>query len=841
MRPNNGRGPPGRNLHQNRLQNTAIYIKPSLSFLNPEEYVRVLREATQMEFDIEQREIKRFSEKKFSCWPLFFTTCNSNFYHWIVVVRTEAAASCEVFPEPGEHCSIQLRLSRDSAQWVECFRIHNPVDNFALQVHDGMSSWGSFTTFQVAVPSHWGQLHPKPFDVLPLQRHGNHKRPVVSMTLETELSASLRPRISETTKSVEMKAIVSAFKEPWPRPASLYLLGFDDPMYRTNLFEHFPHMQHPDAEGSQLPMACKRWFENLHADQKQTYKTLLESLPCGIGCIHGASGTGKTHLALTIAAMAQAVPMALKTTMKPPQILFLMAQNRPLTDAINKMIEIYKQLGMSDMSYIRMYNFNYEAKYAGDGPKKATTSPGDKDNQKAGFTDFDFGDVFGQTRPVYAPQVRTGRRTDCLAPTLREACEKLYKDKYHHDNSDSFSLLGQRQLQDLWLDVVREQLASTHFIATTPVGASKMASFAEGVFAPAIVIIDDASQVREASTLVALTCFKPEAVLLVGDIHQPGPWVGNYEERNPYNPQLEISTMERHWAKAARTNLTVNHRALGNLHELCSDLWYGQMTSVFEASSRFPPATLHLKRYLQHLTGAAQLPVPRILIHLRGASTEISTNCSKYNPVHQQFVMNRVNELVHDPDFRSVDGKERGSILIITPYRAATNFYRKAVNDLLGRLDRGKHKTEDKRSGMHHGVAVDVRTVDGSQGSEADVVILDLVHETITEHIDNSKRLCVAMTRARQAQIVVMHRGMLNKAMWINEIYDHCKNRGQVFTIDQDVEAKTIDVKLQEESSYSPRGQQLRPTTRSSPPHSPGKDGCIVQARVHLPPSPQGE
>lgn len=890
VRLHEGRVPPGRNLRQSRRWDYLDDVQPVLSFPNPEEYVRVLKDATQREFDIEEREIGKFSETEFDCWPLLFKECGTEFHEWIVVVRTEGATSHEVFPEPGEHCGIRFNVQipgvhRQDPKWLKCTRIGNPVHNFALKLYGGIYSWASFTTFQVDIPSYWGHLDPKPFDVLPLKRYPNEKLPAVSLTSETRLPSSLLPRISETTKSVELEALRDALEVS--RPALLYLSGFENPMYHTNLFDQFPYMQYPNTEGSQLLEACKRWFGNLHADQKRTYSTVLASLSCGIGFIHGASGTGKTHLALTIAAMAQAVPMALETVAKPPQVLFLMAKNRPLTDATNKMVEIYKQLGMNDIEYMRMYNFNYEAEYSSERIEKRLPSSGAEDNQKAKRVDFEA--IFAQTRPVYAPQIRTGRRTDCLAPTLREACEKVYTERHQQEDlailnslheSDESQISEDEKEQQIkqlreklkkqWRNVVIDTLASTHFIATTPVGASKMASFANGVFDPAIVIIDDASEVREASTLVALASFSPKAVLLVGDIHQPGPWVGNFEEQNPYDQQLRISTMERHWAKAARSDLTVNHRALGNLHELCSDLWYGGMTSAVEASQRFPPPTVHLCLYLQQLTGAAQIDIPRILVHVPNSLTKLKRR-SKFNPAHQKWVMGRVNELIHDPDFRSVDGKERGSILIMTPYRAATNFYREAVDNLLCRLDRERRETQDGRSGMHQDVRVDVRTIDSSQGSEADIAILDLVHRTTTTHIVNSKRLCVAMTRARQAEIIVMQRGMLvvgdegcafrnqerlDKSL-IGRIHEHCQKRGQVFTIDRDAEAKTTVVKLPKEHSNALRGHQralpanggfdahleVRSTTRPSPPHSPGQDGYVVLSapRIRLPPSPNGE
>lgn len=54
---------------------------------------------------------------------------------------------------------------------------------------------------------------------------------------------------------------------------------------------------------------------------------------------------------------------------------------------------------------------------------------------------------------------------------------------------------------------------------------------------------------------------------------------------------------------------------------------------------------------------------------------------------------------------------------------------------------------------------IEARTIDTVQGGEADFVFLDLVRSEATEFTDDPNRLCVALTRARQAEVVLMHPG----------------------------------------------------------------------------------
>jgi regulator of nonsense transcripts 1 len=48
-------------------------------------------------------------------------------------------------------------------------------------------------------------------------------------------------------------------------------------------------------------------------------------------------------------------------------------------------------------------------------------------------------------------------------------------------------------------------------------------------------------------------------------------------------------------------------------------------------------------------------------------------------------------------------------------------------------------------------------TVDKAQGNQADVVFLDMVRTSSVGFMDDPQRLNVAITRARQAEVIIMH------------------------------------------------------------------------------------
>jgi regulator of nonsense transcripts 1 len=81
--------------------------------------------------------------------------------------------------------------------------------------------------------------------------------------------------------------------------------------------------------------------------------------------------------------------------------------------------------------------------------------------------------------------------------------------------------------------------------------------------------------------------------------------------------------------------------------------------------------------------------------------------------------MDLVSKLLRDPQFLQTNGKDPGSILIMSPYKQAFQEYRKAIKEL-------KKNSPDLEKRI---VDVEPRTIGTAQGHEADFVILDLVRD----------------------------------------------------------------------------------------------------------------
>lgn len=200
---------------------------------------------------------------------------------------------------------------------------------------------------------------------------------------------------------------------------------------------------------------------------------------------------------------------------------------------------------------------------------------------------------------------------------------------------------------------------------------------------------------------------------------------------------------------AIRHSLLINHRAHGRLQELASGMFYDNMmiSGHEEEEELFPPSVRHLQRYLERFLPPGQkCGEPRLVVY-DGTRNEVKAGTSWYNLSHIAWVMERVQELLADSMFKQVGKNERGTILIISPYKESYMRYKRAIKDL----------PAASQARLNVEARVEARTIDTVQGGEADFVFLDMVRAIATDFTDDPNRLNVALTRARQAEIILMH------------------------------------------------------------------------------------
>lgn len=93
---------------------------------------------------------------------------------------------------------------------------------------------------------------------------------------------------------------------------------------------------------------------------------------------------------------------------------------------------------------------------------------------------------------------------------------------------------------------------------------------------------------------------------------------------------------------------------------------------------------------------------------------------------------------------------------------------------------------------------VDIRTVYTAQGHQADVAFLDMVRTRSPGFMDDAHRLCVAIIRARQAEIIMMNPCMLQRrddgrlrgTNWLMKMWRDVVDRGQYVKVEPEAEVE---------------------------------------------------
>ncbi|KAK4142181.1 P-loop containing nucleoside triphosphate hydrolase protein, partial [Dichotomopilus funicola] len=760
-----------------------------LAFAGVEEFARRHRGGTEAEFLGNQKLVEETNKRnlQFQSWFVSTTRKTSKRVEYLVVVRPGQGGEGSI-PQLGEPAKLRVALGDDNfTRFWDARRLETPAT--ALRAAANPSE--KLTYFKVTSPiadAHQGVRTLLDFPAAEADDNTDDTADTtscdreVALTNENSVLVNFLLVASEATKNSELGAL----DHLWGRFANAseqqtlafkYFVTLRDPEFFVDLHQQIPHlkgaMDDPTWPGSPL----EKKFARLNPQQKAAYLEGFRRLECGICILPGGPGAGKTHFNIFTIAMAQSQPLPRpvmikgKPTRRYAKVLFIVDMNAPVDDVANRMVATYKELGMNKVC-IRMKGWGSEI------------SSSDRLNsvEDAGSGDVvpvDFSKGFLETAKLMGTD--DPRRT-CQALTLDEAAWEHY-DKF---KSTQYEGLTEYLNTDLWEEaeivpfrfrcllyhLYRDTLENADFIATTPVAAS---NHFKGMFKPDLVYFDEAPHARELTNLIAIANFEPIAYIFCGDHRQTIPFVGSAgdDDENPFKQQMQTSMMERAAAAGViHYELLMNHRAFGGLEQLASVMWYdGKMISGNEST---PASVTHMLSYLGQFKDGKPCTTPRLLVHLKNCGPESRDGTSAWNPSHMTWVMERINELLLDHEFKHAERDQPGTILVISPYKKAFHEYKKEIKKLPA--------WAQKR--------VETRTVDVVQGHEADFVFLDLVKDRSTKFLDNPNRLCVALTRARIGEIVMMHPNMVHSATFkrnsenLRPIHELCSKAGQVVHVD---------------------------------------------------------
>ena len=273
-------------------------------------------------------------------------------------------------------------------------------------------------------------------------------------------------------------------------------------------------------------------------------------------------------------------------------------------------------------------------------------------------------------------------------------------------------------------EAVRRTISETApVVVASCIGASQLTQHGISVSFP-LVILDEAAQTTEPALVCALAAAKAEQVVLVGDTKQLPPTVKSSSSelrhtlgRSPMARLLENGGLEQ-------VTLSVQYRMPPAICNISATYFYDGLVSTPENYEPKPPP-------LGFPWPKRELPLAFVNL---GEDLEVSHDSGgKSNPQEADTIVRIVLNILATKDVVGED------IAIISPYSRQADLIR---GELLGRNIKG----------------IKVGTVDAFQGNERDLVIISGTRSNLYSEVGflkDPRRLCVAITRAKLAMIVV--------------------------------------------------------------------------------------
>jgi len=265
-----------------------------------------------------------------------------------------------------------------------------------------------------------------------------------------------------------------------------------------------------------------------------------------------------------------------------------------------------------------------------------------------------------------------------------------------------------------------------------------------------VVFIDEASQSTEPSCLIPV--IKGKKIVLAGDHKQLPPTVLHPEAKG-----LSFTMFER-FINIYPENaymLKIQYRMNDLIKEFPSKEFYnGELVSADSVRNR----------KLSDITGkTGETPItddtPVVFVDTGGKFLEKQKkgSRSRYNPEEAETVRQIIDQLVEA-------GVKPEDVGIITPYKDHEEYLKKLVPD------------------------VEIKTVDGFQGREKEVIIISLVRSNPDEEIgflDDLRRLNVALTRAKRKLIVIGDSKTLSSNDTYRRFINFVKEKGKFVPVNQ--------------------------------------------------------
>lgn len=362
------------------------------------------------------------------------------------------------------------------------------------------------------------------------------------------------------------------------------------------------------------------------------------------------------------------------------------------------------------------------------------------------------------------PAVRSGRPTS-VSPSvqhrtivaLSEKMPEVVRLRQQATDTSLDSQTRQAAMFDIKRCVRDAQEMTTRsapVIVTSCIGAQQLLGSDETETMFPIVVLDEAAQTTEPALMCALAASKARQIVLLGDTRQLPPTVtaDNPELRNTIGTS-PMARLEK--IGVGQFTLTEQYRMPQALLEHPSKYFYDGLVKCARKGAR-----------LEQLLPPQGFPWPCVTQPLAfiqvGNDSEIAhTMGGRSNPTEVKVITDIISNIVKAEEIQAKN------IAVITPYSKQVQLFRTALtNNVLFGLE-----TQD----------VKVGTVDSFQGQETDLVIFSAVRSNVMKEMGflrDSRRLNVAITRAKRGLIIVGDQTVLRTCHHWAALLDSCASRG---------------------------------------------------------------
>ena len=328
-------------------------------------------------------------------------------------------------------------------------------------------------------------------------------------------------------------------------------------------------------------------------------------------------------------------------------------------------------------------------------------------------------------------------------------------------------------LRDPLSDRQQRQLIETSLIDDAHIVFTTLNSSGQGCLDDAlfdVLVIDEAAQCTEPSLLIPLRlpCSK---CLLVGDPLQLPATIFSTKSRHA---GLDKSLFERLMGNGyAVQMLDHQYRMLPALSEFPSKMFYGGKLmngANVMAPSYCPPYINNAPSSSSSSFSFLRFP-PFVFFDLKASQDESKGSQSRYNRAEASFLIDTLKTFLL---FCSKSGSLPSSIGIITPYQEQLA----EVTRLLSKIN---WTSVFPSSSCPSDVPdIECNTVDSYQGREKDIVFVSCVRandENAIGFLSDTRRMNVALTRAKHGLYIVGHAGTLRyNHMW-SKLIEHAELR----------------------------------------------------------------